>query len=192
MALFPGPIPAGAKGLDWLEVLHASGTATVRATLREAAPWPPVRTSSSSDPCRSWIRRHSKGSLASSCSLLAPHTELDPVALLASFFAEVGTMLGRGPHLVLDGSDHPLLVWPVLVGRSSRSRKGTADSRIRRVCALVDPTWQRGACKGTLSSGEGLAYAVRDPEYRDEAVKRQGHITEETVTVCTAPGGKDK
>ncbi len=125
--------------------------------------------------------------------LLKPHTEADPVALLASFLAEVGTMLGRGSHLILDGSYHPLLFWPVLVGRSSKSRKGSAGNRIRTICAMADPNWTRGECKGTLSSGEGLAYAVRDPQYREEPVKKErGQPTGETMRICVDSGVEDK
>ncbi len=124
--------------------------------------------------------------------LFKPHTEADPLALLASFLAEVGTMLGRGPHLILDGSYHPLLFWPVLVGRSSKSRKGSAGNRIRTICAMANPNWTRGECKGTLSSGEGLAYAVRDPQYREEPVKERGQPTGETMRICVDSGVEDK
>ena len=124
--------------------------------------------------------------------LIEPHTEADPVALLASFLAEVGDMLNRGPHLILDGSYHPLLLWPVLVGRSSKSRKGTADKRMKHLFELADPDWTRGQCKGTLSSGEGLAFAVRDPQYKNESVKEKGRLTGETVPVCVDSGIEDK
>jgi hypothetical protein len=98
--------------------------------------------------------------------LISPHTEADPIALLVSFLSEAGTILNRGPHLLLDGGVHPLLFWPVLVGNSSKSRKGTAGKRIQTLMSLADPLWTRGEAKGTLSSGEGLAYAVRDPQYK--------------------------
>ena len=124
--------------------------------------------------------------------LLAPHTEADPVALLASFLAEVGTMLNRTPHLILDGTFHPLLFWPVLVGQSSKSRKGTAGKRIERMLTLADTTWTRGEYRGTLSSGEGLAFAVRDPQYHEEPVKQNGKPTGETQTVCIDTGAEDK
>ncbi len=124
--------------------------------------------------------------------LIEPHTEADPVALLASFLAEVGAMLNRGPHLVLDGSYHPLLFWPVLVGRSSKSRKGTADRRMRTLFELADPGWTRGECKGTLSTGEGLAFAVRDPQDKHELVREKGRLTGETVPVCVDSGIEDK
>ena len=93
---------------------------------------------------------------------IEPHTEADPVALLVSILAEFGVMIGRGPHMILDGSRHPLLINPVLVGKSSKSRKGSAGKRIKRIFQAVDIDWTRGQYRGTLSSGEGLVWAVRD------------------------------
>lgn len=81
--------------------------------------------------------------------LIQPHTEADPVGLLASFLAEVGTTLNRGPHLILD-TFHPLLFWPVLVGRSSKSWKGTAAKRIEHLLQLADMSWTRGEIQGDL------------------------------------------
>lgn len=125
-------------------------------------------------------------------ALLEPHTEADPVALLASFLAEAGTLLNRRPHLILDGTYHPLLFWPVLVGRSSKSRKGTADKRMRTLWEGAEPTWKRGEYKGTLSSGEGLAFAVRDPQYKEEPVKEKGSLTGKTTSILVDPGVEDK
>ena len=124
--------------------------------------------------------------------LLEPHTESDPVALLVSLLSEAGAMFNRARHLILDGTFHPLLFWPVLVGQSSKSRKGTAGKRIHTILSLADSTWTRGEAKGTLSSGEGLAFAVRDPQYKQEPVKRRGEMTGETTTVCIDPGVEDK
>jgi len=124
--------------------------------------------------------------------VLEPHTEADPVALLVSFLAEVGCMVGRAAHLLLDGSTHPLLFWPVIVGQSSKSRKGTAGRRIEALCQLSDPDWSRGEYKGTLSSGEGLAYAVRDASYTVQPVKVDGKLTGETQSVLSDPGIEDK
>lgn len=124
--------------------------------------------------------------------LIEPHTEADPVALLVSFLSEFGAMLNRGPHLILDGSYHPLLFWPVLVGQSSKSRKGTAGRRIETLLSLADEGWTRGECKGTLSSGEGLAFAVRDAMHKEEPLKERGRPTGEIVTICVDPGIEDK
>src|SRR5574340_1263947 len=120
--------------------------------------------------------------------LYEPHTEADPVALVVSFLAEIGTMVGRGPHLNLDGSYHPLLFWPVLVGQSSKARKGTAGKRISAFLGLADPERTRGEAKGTLCSGEGLAFAVRDPQFKEEPVKERGHHTGETITIQVDAG----
>ena len=124
--------------------------------------------------------------------LIEPHTEADPVALLVSFLSEFGAMLNRAPHLMLDGSYHPLLVWPVLVGQYSKSRKGTAGRRAESLFRLVDDTWTRGHYKGTLSSGEGLAFAVRDASYNDVPVKEKGKFTGETQRVLVDTGVDDK
>lgn len=124
--------------------------------------------------------------------LIEPHTEADPVALLVSFLSEFGAMLNRGPHLILDGSYHPLLFWPVLVGQSSKSRKGTAGRRIETLLSLADDGWTRGECKGTLSSGEGLAFSVRDAQFKEEPVKQSGKPTGDMQTICTDSGVEDK
>jgi len=124
--------------------------------------------------------------------LLEPHTEADSVALLACFLAETGAMLNRGPHLTLDGCYHPLLFWPVIVGQSSKSRKGTAGKRIETLLNLADPDWSRGECKGTLSSGEGLAFAVRDALYKEQPEKEKGRLTGKTISVLVDSGVEDK
>ncbi len=57
---------------------------------------------------------------------------------------------------------------------------------------LADPLWTRGEAKGTLSSGEGLAYAVRDPQYKEEPLKKGGQPTGDTVTILVDSGVGDK
>lgn len=91
-----------------------------------------------------------------------PHTEADPVALLTHFLSEFACAVGTGPRVKLDGSSSPLLFYPVLVGQTSKARKGTADKRIKLIFRMAIYGWTRGECRGNLSSGEGLVYAVRD------------------------------
>jgi hypothetical protein len=184
-------LPDGCKDLS---VWGADRTAPeFHALLNDAMPWgnpvPTVRTHDS------WpvLEQDALYGLAGDVvRLYEPHTEADPVALLASCLAEVGAMVGRAPHLILDGGYHPLLFWPVLVGKSSKSRKGTADKRIDALCQLVDDHWTRGECKGTLSSGEGLAFAVRDAQYKEEPVKQGGKPTGDMQTVLVDSGVEDK
>jgi len=94
---------------------------------------------------------------------IAPHTEADPVGLLAHLLAKASCYMGRGPYVELDGSPNPLLFWPVVVGDTGKSRKGSASKRIDRMFKDAFPEWTGGAFRGALSTGEGLAFAVRDP-----------------------------
>lgn len=94
---------------------------------------------------------------------IEPHTEADPVALLLSFLVAYGSAVGPDPHAVADGSPHPARLYGVLVGETSRARKGTSWSNIRRVMAEAEPGWSADRTLGGLASGEGLIAAVSDP-----------------------------
>ena len=111
---------------------------------------------------------------------LSPHTEADPVALLVHALAEFSCMIDNGPHVKLDGEPNPLLFWPVVVGQTSKSRKGSAAKRIGRLFQQAFPTWMRGQLRGTLSSGEGLAFAVRDEQMKENA-KGEWSVIDEGV-----------
>src|SRR3954449_8997511 len=60
----------------------------------------------------------------------APHTEADPIAILLQFLAAFGNAAGRGSYVRVEGDRHPPQIWPVLVGKSSKERKGTSWGRI--------------------------------------------------------------
>ena len=162
-------------------LLDTVGPQGATSTIVQPAPWPVMEEAAYHGLTGEVVR------------LIAPHTEADPVSLVASFLSEFGTMLNRGPHLILDGSYHPLLVWPVLVGQSSKSRKGSAGNRIKTLFKTATPEWTGGECKGTLSSGEGLTAAVRDPEYREVQLKgKDRRPTGETVLELVDAGIEDK
>lgn len=93
---------------------------------------------------------------------LDPHTEADPVGILASFLAAFGAAVGPGPHAVADGAEHPARLFAVLVGKTSRGRKGTAQANVRRIMAAADPVFCAERILGGLASGEGLVAAVSD------------------------------
>src|SRR5262249_15015926 len=67
---------------------------------------------------------------------------------------------------------HPTTVWPVLVGTSAKSRKGTAWSRTREAMVLADPYWAAAKIEGGLSTGEGLMYLMRDERRERRKPKR--------------------
>lgn len=183
-------------GMDWNDVAISEGLDAVREQIlsgqRQIGAALEIPSSVSPDPWPVLNDAALHGLAGEVIRLIEEHTEADPVALLVSLLSEFGAMLNRGPHLLLDGSYHPLLFWPVTVGQSSKSRKGTAGRRVQHVLSHADPDWTRGTCKGTLSSGEGLAFAVRDAIYKEEPVKEHGRLTGETVSVCADPGIEDK
>ncbi len=96
--------------------------------------------------------------------LIAPQTEADPVAILAQFLTAFGNCIGRSPHFMAEADRHGLNLYAVLVGESSRGRKGTSWGHVRRLFEKVDEKWAAIRILDGLSSGEGLIQAVRDPE----------------------------
>jgi hypothetical protein len=94
--------------------------------------------------------------------ILGPHTEADPVALLLTFLAAAGNIVGLGPRAIADAAPHPARLNVVLVGQTSRARKGTAWAQIRNLVAQVDPSWSTGCALPGIASGEALIAEVRD------------------------------
>lgn len=95
-------------------------------------------------------------------SALLPHTEADPAALLFQFLTAFGSMIGAGPHYLVEADEHPAKLFVVLVGATAKGRKGTSVGRVRALLRLVDPRWEKERVAGGLSTGEGLIYQVRD------------------------------
>ncbi|WP_229794890.1 hypothetical protein, partial [Saccharothrix coeruleofusca] len=89
-----------------------------------------------------------------------PHTEGDPIGVLASLVGAAGVHLGPGPHLELGfGERHPLLVWPMIIGATGIGRKGTATNAMLALLTEADPDFVASNKHSGLSSGEGLAAA---------------------------------
>jgi hypothetical protein len=94
---------------------------------------------------------------------IAPHTEADRVALLIQILAAFGSVIGRSAYAIADGSRHGMNLFAVLVGESSKSRKGTSLAHVLRIFERADEQWKQNCIADGLSSGEGLIWAVRDP-----------------------------
>src|SRR5205814_1150173 len=94
---------------------------------------------------------------------IEPHTEADSAALLIQTLVIFGNVGGRGAYAVADGSRHTTNLYAVLVGKSSKSRKGTSLAHVLRVFERADEQWKQNCIGHGLSSGEGLIWAVRDP-----------------------------
>src|SRR5262249_55134185 len=93
--------------------------------------------------------------------VLGPHTEADPVAILAQGLVMFGSIIGRGCHYRVEGDRHYGNLFACLVGRTSKGRKGTSYGRVLAALKPLDETWVQAA---GLSSGEGLISAIRDPD----------------------------
>jgi CHC2 zinc finger len=94
---------------------------------------------------------------------IEPHTEADCAALLIQTLAIFGNVIGRSAYAVADGSRHATNLFAVLVGESSKSRKGTSLAHVLRLFERADEQWKQNCIGHGLSSGEGLIWAVRDP-----------------------------
>ena len=113
--------------------------------------------------------------------IIAPHSEADPVALLASFLVGFGNLIGDSAHFVAEADRHPCRLFAVLVGKTSKGRKGSSWAQIEACLSDIDPDWK---ITNGLSSGEGLIWNVRDSIKKQEPTREQGKLTGyETVEI---------
>jgi hypothetical protein len=124
--------------------------------------------------------------------MIEPHTEADPAALLFQLLAGFGSLIGRTAYMIADGARHHLNIFGVLVGESSKGRKGTSWRQIENLLKQVDEAWQAERVTTGLSSGEGLIWAVRDPSEESKPIKDKGRHTGEYETVIVDRGISDK
>jgi hypothetical protein len=123
--------------------------------------------------------------------LFEPASEAHPAALLFQALVCFGGMAGRARYFIVEGDRHHVNENVVLVGRTSKGRKGTSFGRVNSVMSQADMEWAADRVQTGLSSGEGLIWAVRDPIHARHPVKEGGRITgyEE---VEADPGVRDK
>jgi hypothetical protein len=99
---------------------------------------------------------------------IEPHTEADPVALLVQFLCMVGNCVGRESYYPVGSARHYGNVDVLLVGETSRARKGTGLAEVRGHLPAELGEWAETCISSGLSSGEGLIERVRDakPKWR--------------------------
>ena len=102
--------------------------------------------------------------------ILEPHTEADNAALLIQFLIFFGNIIGRGPHYLVEGDRHYTNLFGVIVGDTSKARKGTSEGRIRSIYGMLTDSWAMNCIQSGLSSGEGLIHAVRDGQGDDAGI----------------------
>src|SRR5262249_24752974 len=93
---------------------------------------------------------------------IAPHSEADPVARLVQFPTIARHAVGPTADDLVEDDQHHTSLFAVLVGESSKARKGISLGRVRAIMKVADQGWSDDRLKGGLSSGEGLINEVRD------------------------------
>jgi hypothetical protein len=102
--------------------------------------------------------------------VIDPHSEADPVAVLIQLLVAFGNAIHRNPYFVAEADHHHCKLFAVLVGETSKGRKGASWGQVRRLFDAAEPEWAKTHIVGGLSSGEGLIWAVRDPITKREPV----------------------
>jgi DNA-binding transcriptional ArsR family regulator len=122
----------------------------MKGSFTHEVPWP--------DPIGSAAR---SGVIGEMLNIIEPSTEADPSAIVVQFLAGFGNIVGRSPHLAVEADLHYMNMFLLVVGATSKGRKGVSLGWAARMFDRADPAW--AACrKQGLSSGEGLIYHVRD------------------------------
>ncbi len=140
-----GPVPA------------RPGLATTTTTDEEWQPdirrWPVLPEAALSGPAGDLVR------------LACQDSEADPAAVLVTFLSRFGIEVGPSPHILVGDAKHPPRLFAVVVGASSKARKGTSGQPVQRVFTFdaQAPHLPAHNSPGPLSSGEGLVWKVRDP-----------------------------
>jgi hypothetical protein len=165
-----------ARAQDWLGLQEEL---PVELPLPAESPWP--------DPLPEEAFHGIAGGIVRA---IEPHSEADPAALLFQILVGVGNIIGRDVYFQVEADRHHCNEDVVLVGRTSKARKGTSWGHIRYVLNKVEEIWATDRVQSGLSSGEGLIWAVRDPISKREKVKDKGQIT--YVEVEADPGVEDK
>jgi hypothetical protein len=96
--------------------------------------------------------------------LIEPQSEASAEALLVQLLTAFGNAVGRkAPAYQVEADLHPARLNIVIVGPTSRARKGTSWGRVKQVMRSADPEWVDDHVRfGGLSTGEGLIQALYD------------------------------
>jgi Protein of unknown function (DUF3987) len=102
-----------------------------------------------------------QGILGEIAEAIDPGTEADKVGVYGSLMSMAGAIIGRDPHIMIGDTRHPLLIWPLLIGRTNSGRKGDATNSAKRVVKHACPDITDFSAVG-ISSGEGIIFRIRD------------------------------
>jgi Protein of unknown function (DUF3987) len=107
-----------------------------------------------------------------------PHTESHPMALLSQFLVAFGTATGAGAYYAVEASRHRSNEFIVLVGPSSKGRKGSSWDHVEALMRDVDEPFIERCIASGMSSGEGLIAEVADESENGAAPEKRKLIVE--------------
>lgn len=105
-------------------------------------------------------------------------TEADPVGVFVSLLAGVGVFIGPGPHVRVGNTPHPLLIWPLMLGRTGVGRKGEATNTAEFFLRHAAPSSFEKRVVTGLSSGEGLIERIRDDDENEDSKDKRLLVVE--------------
>ena len=118
-------------------------------------------------------------------------SEADPAAVLATFIVRFGVEVGPDVYMNIGDTKHRARLAAVVVGASSKARKGTSGKPVERLFDFSNIAYSNGepyrsarSSKGPFSSGEGIIHAIRDSVSKWNA--------KEGVEEIVDPGVEDK
>jgi hypothetical protein len=98
---------------------------------------------------------------------VSPYSESDPAALLAHILVTFCAMIGLGPYVQVEATKHRARLFVLVVGRTSRARKGTARDRVEQLFRIVEEETYDAIHVDSLGSGEGLMQHLADRTDKD-------------------------
>jgi hypothetical protein len=116
--------------------------------------------------------------------LVAPASETDNAALLLQFLVAAGSVIGHRPYFLTEDTPHFVNLYVVLIGLTSKSRKGTSWGRVKKFFAAIDSDWVSQSISSGLSSGEGLIEAVQDASGEPGDKHYRPGVTDKRLLVC--------
>lgn len=124
------------------------------------------------------------GILREAVDLATRDSEADLAAVLATMLTRFAAEIGSGPHYMVGETRHPARLYCLVVGSTSKARKGTSAAPVRALWNGSGLT----VTPGPVSSGEGIIWAVRDPikQWKPDKDGAGGQW------ITTDPGAEDK
>jgi hypothetical protein len=133
---------------------------------------------------------------------LAETSEADPVGVATTQLVWAGAAFGRTKHVLVSDDVHHARLFAVLVGESSRARKGTSTGGVRKIWNAADSCLQRTSSNlpflcsaslkvldGPMSTGEGIIMQIRDGDTTSDGEDAQPGVPDKRLLIIEGEFG---